>query len=207
MITKILTVSCGVDALAVDHEARLVLFVPALLLPIGQQGTLASVLQSLSRNAVTVYVLPPTFVCDEVYSPPKHILQNLALDLYDRVGNDLDVTSADKIQRTGAFTLTKKLSDLPIAFNKGWPPTSTDITNRHRFLHIVYDRVPSSSLVAIVLVDDLGEGSQISYSSASGKPLCRDIWLCARSALQQSGIEWRISLSKLGDLTSQDLEG
>lgn len=110
--------------------------------------------------------------------------------------------------KSPAYTLARQSSDWSLSFEAQWPPVSTDIRNRHRILHIAYSVSSDSKLLSIIATDDLCEGSQARIATVSGsQEQVATIWKFVREILDQSGVEWRICIGRLGMMDPSEVSG
>lgn len=185
-----------------------VVYIPYHLMPPDQLALAKRWLKPSSFDKLTVMVLPSVFPLDEICTPRLYELQSMAFKVYERVPLPKQPTEASKMARTPAYTLAQQSSDWSVAFEAQWPPVTTDVRNRNRFLHIAYTTSTDKKLLSIIATDDLCEGSHARFVTISSEEeQIQAIWKFVCDITNESGVEWRICIGKLGMLNASELAG
>lgn len=104
-------------------------------------------------------------------------------------------------------------------FALSWPPSSYDVEDRHRLLHICYTTrpvpgIPGHEWLVISVVDEKGETWRVlpRYLKYSGNIVidvhrARIIWNFAKSIVDSTDVEWRILVCKLGEPSEVEIKG
>ena len=90
-----------------------------------------------------------------------------------------------------------------------WPPPVLHVLDRHRFLHVAYALSDDMRTVFTAITDGLGEGFRLNDASivASSSDAVEVVWQSLLSILQETSVEWRVSIQKVGPMSIGDVQG
>jgi hypothetical protein len=197
------------------NDARLLFLMPAALIA-KHSNRLSSVASRIAAfsNAATALSIPSLLhVSLSVYcrhlagSQPK---SGLPTPPASPAANEAAVARQEDRRPTPAFLLEPSYRRCqPVQFSSEWPPSSHDVLDRHRFLHVAYTAVAKDT-IAILMVDDCCEGWELAIERVAvfdPVEVAKRVWACAEKQAARASVEWRIVLQTLHVMGVAELDG
>ena len=103
------------------------------------------------------------------------------------------------------FTLAPN-SPLKPALTLAWPLRSYDVLHKWRMIHVAYGYDPKRSMMVAFGIDSEGDGWEVrTWRDVQG--ITDEIWDFASTFATSSAIEWRLTISRLGVMATEEYSG
>ncbi|KAH7888131.1 mediator complex subunit 13 C-terminal-domain-containing protein [Phlebopus sp. FC_14] len=144
--------------------------------------------------------------------------ENLCFSVYQRVVRPVERIMPRKILDAGEetrgyfrdppFTLARSLS-ATVEFNQSGPSRTLDVLDRHTLLHVGYKFSSCGKWLLATCVDQRGEsfdvGSWLTQDEVEPSAVLQ-VWNFAVQFARMANVEWRLVISKLGLMSSNELD-
>lgn len=146
-------------------------------------------------------------------------LDRLALSVYDSVPRIVEREHSRLSVRTcsvresvhaPAFVLASSRSAKAVFVEK-WPPPTANILDRYAFLHVAYAVSPDGEWVAASVVTETGDEQESrTWKTEDVEPalsLVKNVLEFTLNVASKADVEWRITVSKNGVMSTPEFEG
>lgn len=128
---------------------------------------------------------------------------------FPKLSTSISLGKTSKKFQSPAFTISPARKSL-IEFNLQWPASSYEIQDRHRLLQVAYSISPVEGgleWVVVSCVDEKGESWRVvsKLFPVGAESKFRFVWSTLRAFAEEASVEWRIVISRVGIMSSQEL--
>ncbi|KAG1715680.1 hypothetical protein ID866_1484 [Astraeus odoratus] len=163
-------------------------------------------------------LVPEVFVVAHDLGNKTADFEALSFSVYQRLARPVDRTTSRRMPGVGEetrahfreplFTLSRPVTPT-VQFSPLGQPRSLDVLDRHTFLHIGYRFSSCGKWLLVSCVDQRGEsydiGSWLTQDEAETSAVIQ-VWNFAAQFAQKANIEWRLVITKLGVMSSNELD-
>ena len=169
-----------------------------------------------SEHPITLQLIPERHITSQDLDTAD--FERLCFSVYHRVPQPVDRTMSRKFFDTDketrgffrepAFTLARPPKPV-VHFSLG-PVRTLDVLDRHTFLHVSYRLSGCGKWLLAACVDQRGEsydlGCWLTQDDVETSTILQ-VWNFALQTARRTNVEWRLVISKLGPMSSIELDG
>ncbi|KAF8841314.1 hypothetical protein BDN67DRAFT_1002426 [Paxillus ammoniavirescens] len=168
-----------------------------------------------SEYPITFQLIPEHHIAAHDLADGSADFEGLCFSVYHRVPQPVDRTMSRRIfesdsrgyLREPPFTLARPPHT--VRFSQLAPARTLDVLDRHTFLHVGYKISACGKWLVACCVDQRGEsydvGSWLTQDEVEISTILQ-IWNFAVECARRANIEWRLVISKLGPMSSSELD-
>ena len=193
-----------------NHESNCVIYV---LLPENSSSLLIERMLSLVSPVETCFT---HFITSNTLEPRQ--MQAIAFQVYDRVPCLVEriKVQGEPMAEAPVYLHYPRFTTAPdsppkIALSLAWPLKSYDVLNRWRLVNVAYGLDPKLQLLVAFAIDAEGEEWRVeTWTAVTGDNVAEyidKIWNWSMVYAKTAAIEWRLTVTRLGSMTSNEYSG